>query len=113
MSKIRATVHVAHFIEDDHKDDWAFINVTNLLPDRVVYVTHAYFETKPQTHCGAKKAFPVSLCPQEPTTFAVRLDRIPKDARKKLFTLGRVRLSTGEIVKTVKETTLPTAGAVS
>lgn len=112
MSKLRATVHVAHYVEDEHADEWAFINVTNL-SERGLYITHVWFETKPQAHCGGKKAFPVLLYPQEPTTFGVRLNRLPKDAQKKPFTLGRVRLSTGEIVKTVKETTIPTAGAVS
>lgn len=109
--RVRVTVHKACF---DDTEVWAyFINVTNLSKDREIVITHVSFECDPTVHAvPPKRPLPKRLKPDEPWETWIELDKLPKSVEKDPFRLGRVRLSTGKVVKSVENKNVPSHGMV-
>jgi hypothetical protein len=90
-----------------------FLNVTNLSADRELEITHVWFDLEPQVHAVVHdRPLPKRLKPEETWETWVEAERLPTDLGKKLFTLGRARLSSGGIVKSSKNRNVPSQGAV-
>ena len=91
-----------------------FLNITNLSAQREVVVTHVWFALEnDEVHAKVSdRPLPKRLEPDETWETWVEADRLPADLGEKIFTLGRARLSSGPIVKSRKNKTVPSEGSV-
>ena len=106
-------MHIAVF--DSRPDDPAyFVNVTNLFDDRDVEITHVWFDATPQVHVlCSDRPLPVRLKPYESWETWQHLDTLPAVVRHDAFTLARVRLSTGDVIRSVENADVPSRGFVA
>ncbi len=103
-------VHRASFIGGG-PDQYYFVNVTNLSKSRDVEITHVWFETDPQVHVmQPKRPLPKRLKPDESWETWIPVTALPIKDEKRVFTLGRVRLSNDVVVKSKKRRHVPSAG---
>ena len=90
-----------------------FLNITNMSRERELEVTHVWFALESEVHARAPdRPLPKRLKPDETWETWVEADRVPADLGEKVFTLGRARLSTGRIIKSRKNETVPSEGTV-
>jgi hypothetical protein len=108
--KLRVLVHKGYFLSGGPSEaEHYFIKVTNAPPKRAVEVTHIWFETKPPVHV---------LNPHRPLSARLRLDEtfetwilvaeVPDEEGVEY--LGRVRLSSGKVVKSRLHKDVPPVG---
>ena len=110
--RARVTVHRACYLANGQ---WAyFINVTNLSRNRDIEITHAWLDSVPQAHSlRPDRPLPKRLTPDEVWETWVYESEVPNDWRgERAFTAGRVRLSTGRILKSVKNKNVPGFGSI-
>jgi len=76
-------------------------------------VTHVWFAVDPEVHANPPdRPLPKRLKPDETWETWVEANRLPSGLGERLFALGRARLSNGRIVKSRKNKSVPSQGAV-
>jgi hypothetical protein len=109
--RIRLTVHRAFFVANG--DECFFVNVTNLSKDRDVEITHVWFEGTPQVSAlQLDRKLPKRLKPDETWETWIDVHRIGSELQETAYTLARVRLSNGTVIKSTKNTNVPHLGIV-
>ena len=104
--KARVTVHKAFFIQTGL--ECYFINVTNLSKDDI-FITHVYCESDKQVAVmQPDRPLPKRLIPSEPWETWVPISKVHADPYKDF----RVRLSTGEVIKSKLNKNVPHQGDV-
>ena len=111
--KVRATMHKAYFI-GTKPPVWAyFINITNL-SKRDIVVTHVgmdcreeYIPAGPQ-----ERDLPIRLKPFDTWETWIEFDKLPNGIHDNPYPHGRVRLSTGRVIKTKRAKNIPPHGEV-
>lgn len=90
-----------------------FINVTNLSPTAPCEITHVWLETEPKAHVlRRERTLPTRLRPQESWETWLFLDELPAHAPSDLFNSARVRLSTGQVLASQRNESVPDQGFV-
>ena len=110
--RVRLTVHRAAFATTG--EPAYFINVTNLSRDREIEITHVWLETDPPTHAlPLQRPLPKRLRPDEVWETWVEEARVPVAWRgERAFSAGRVRLSTGRVVRSKENKGVPPFGVI-
>ncbi|HYF61912.1 MAG TPA: hypothetical protein VD886_03810 [Herpetosiphonaceae bacterium] len=97
---IRLTVHLAFFQHNNLV--CYFVNATNLA-QREVEITHVWFECAPRIHVlQPERPLPRRLRPAESWETWLEGYRLPESAHADPWRLARARLSTGQVVESVK-----------
>ena len=109
---LRLTVHFAYFFGSETR--CCFINATNLCQNVEIEVTHVWIASEPKVFAlNADRPLPKRLKPYETWETWIPLYRIPSDyVEEKLYQLARARLSTGEVITSVKNESVPDMGSV-
>jgi hypothetical protein len=109
---IRVAVHLAHFMWTGTR--CCFINVTNLCHDVDVEITHVWIEGTPQVFAHNRdRPLPKRLRPHESWETWVPLYRLgPEVTEAEVYRAARVRVSTGEVIPSVRNDTVPPEGSV-
>jgi hypothetical protein len=108
--RIRLAVHRAYFLNGR---ECFFVNVTNLSNEREIEITHVWFDCKPQVSAlQPDRLLPKRLKPDETWETWVDVYLIPDELHETAFTLARVRLSNGTIIKSIQNTDVPDRGIV-
>ncbi len=109
---IRLTVHFASFFGSSMP--CCFINATNICHDMDVEITHVWIEAVPKIHVlQQNRPLPKRLKPRESWETWLPLGEIPSDyISEELHQLARVRLSTGDVISSVKHVATPEVGSV-
>ncbi len=108
---IRFTVHRAFFLRSGR--ECFFLNVANLSRTREIEITHVWFDTAPQVPAlEPDRPLPKRLKPDESWETWVDAARLPAESQQSAFRLGRLRLSTGTVIKSKKNRNVPPQGAV-
>jgi len=90
-----------------------FINVTNLSTSTACEVTHVWLETVPEAHVlRQERPLPARLPPLASWETWLFLDEVPTNTANDLFTSARVRLSTGDILTSSHNESVPDQGFV-
>jgi hypothetical protein len=107
---LRLTIHIAQFSGSDTV--CCFMNATNLRQDGDVEITHIWIESEPKTFAlNRDRPLPKRLRPFETWETWIPLGRIPIDyVDENLYQLGRARISTGEVISSVKNESVPEKG---
>jgi hypothetical protein len=109
--RVRVTMHRAAF--DASPREACFITVTNLSRSRDVEVTHVWMVDEPQGRVHkADRPLPRRLKPDESWETWVFLDELRIPSGEHLLHSGRVRLSTGTVLKSRPDHSVPAAGSV-
>jgi hypothetical protein len=86
--------------------------VANLSPSREIEITHAWFDTRPPVHImNPARPLPARLRLDEEYETWVPVAAVPEVPN--VERLGRVRLSNGKVVKSRRNKTVPSVGAVA
>ena len=110
--KIRFTIHRGFFIHSGK--ECFFLNVSNLSRNREIEITHLYLDCGEQIHAlQPNRLLPRRLKPDESWETWVEVERVPGSLREIAYTLGRARLSSGKILKSVENKNVPSAGTVA
>jgi hypothetical protein len=108
---VRFTIHRACFAKSGR--ECFFLNVANLSRTREVEITHIWFDTEPQVHASEPdRPLPKRLKPDESWETWIDVIRLPEAVRESAFRLGRLRLSTGTVIKSKKNRNVPEQGTV-
>jgi hypothetical protein len=108
---VRFTVHRAFFARSDR--ECFFLNVTNLSRTREIEITHIWFDTTPQISAlEPDRPLPKRLKPDESWETWIDVARLPAESRESAFRLGRLRVSTGAVIKSKKNANVPPQGTV-
>jgi hypothetical protein len=111
---VHVTVHGAFFISGPHcgEPKQFFIGVTNLSPQRPVVITHVWFETNPQKHIlNLERPLPKRLELDEKWETWIPVADVPTEDDLELKV--RVRLSNGDVVKSLAFPDVPPVGFVA
>jgi hypothetical protein len=109
---VRVLVHAA-FFEHEAERPALFINVTNLFTEQDVEVTHVWIDTAPKTFViPPQRPLPIRLRPQESWETWVYFDQLPPNETEGVHELARVRLSTGDVVGSACNASVPEVGFV-
>jgi hypothetical protein len=111
VEPVRVTVHIARFIGTGAP--CCFINVTNLAPSDVE-VTHVWVDSTPPAFPTTRdRLLPKRLQPQESWETWIPLSELPRGlAIDRLPQMARARLSTGRVVPSVANDSVPPQGSV-
>lgn len=109
---LRLTVHIACFVGS--YTPCFFINATNLCRDVDIEITHIWFESNPKVFAAnADRPLPKRLRPHETWETWVSLTQFSSEhLHEGLYHLARARLSTGEIISSTKNESVPDEGYV-
>lgn len=108
---IRFTVHRAFFMRSGR--ECFFLNVTNLSRTREIEITHVWFDTAPKVSAlEPDRPLPKRLKPDESWETWIDAARLPAESHESAFRLGRLRLSTGTVIRSKKNKNVPPQGAV-
>jgi hypothetical protein len=109
--RIRVTMHRAVFAASGHEA--YFITVTNLSRSREVELSHVWIAANPKVFVHkTDRPLPRRLRPDESWETWVLLDELPPPAGEQVLHLGRVRLSTGTVLKSRPNPSVPESGFV-
>jgi hypothetical protein len=109
--RIRLTVHAATFRGSGRAA--YFLNVVNLSKTREIEITHVWLATEPPVSAlNAERQLPRRLRPDEVWETWIYADAVPSSKRATALRLGRVRLSTGSVIKSKPNRTVPADGFV-
>lgn len=90
-----------------------FINVTNLSATEPCEVTHVWLETEPKVHVlRQERKLPTRLLPWESWETWLFFDEVPAQPPADLLTSARVRLSTGQVLTSQWNESVPDQGFV-
>lgn len=109
---LRLRVHRARFINTP--TECYFINATNLSPNRVVEITHAWYEDG-NHHISVmqpSRRLPKRLELDESWETWIELEKIPEANRATAYQNFRARISTGTVFKSEKNPDVPPYGSV-
>lgn len=107
---VRLLVHLAAFVFTGQ--ECYFVNATNTT-DSDVELTHIWFETEPPIHVlRLERPLPKRLRPQETWETWIPVWDLPIGARDDVYSLARARLSTGTVVESRRNDTVPEMGSV-
>ena len=110
--KARVTVHVAAF-ESRPLVPACFVNITNLSEDQDIVITHVWFEATPRVFALPKdRPLPVRLKAAETWETWVEGRSLPSAIQDNPFGMARVRLSTGQVIRSVENVDVPERGFV-
>ena len=110
--RLRLTMHRARFLKPPGPEAF-FITATNLSRTRELTITHVWLATAPDIHIfNSDRPLPVRLRPDEPWETWIEVQLVPESQRTNLFNLARIRLSTGTIIASTMNTTVPPFGTV-
>jgi hypothetical protein len=108
---VRFTVHRAFFQRSGR--ECFFLNVANLSRNREIEITHLWFETLPPIPAlEPDRPLPKRLKPDESWETWIDVRRLPEASRNLAFQLGRLRLSSGTVIKSKKNRNCPPQGTV-
>lgn len=108
---VRVFCHRAFFLPDG--PECYFINVTNLSLQRDTEITHVWIEHDEAIHIlNPARRLPRRLKPEETWETWIHVERLPSSIREEAYTLARVRLSNGRVVKSKNNDNVPSAGYV-
>ncbi len=108
--KVRFTVHRAFF---GNGKECFFLNVTNLLKERKIEVTHIWFEANQQIAVMQKdRPLPKRLEPDETWETWIEVRLLPEFIISNPYKTARLRLSTGKVIKSKENIGVPTQGTV-
>jgi len=108
---VRVTVHHAFFAATERPA--YFVNITNLSRNRDVEITHVWFDVTPQVAAmPPDRPLPKRLKPDEVWETWVEANRLPGYLDETVYTLARVRLSNGAVVKSQRNAGVPDQGSV-
>jgi len=103
--------HMANFIGRNRS--CYFITVTNRSPVRDVEITHVWFDSAPQVPViNPERPLPKRLRPDEPWATWIEAETLPQGLGDRVFTLARVRLSTGRTMKSRLNRRVPPVGEI-
>jgi len=109
--KVRFTVHRGFFISGGK--ECFFLNLSNLSRNREIEITHVYLECGEQIQALHRdRLLPKRLRPDESWETWVEVERVPSSLQGTAYTLGRARLSSGKILKSVENKNVPSAGTI-
>ena len=109
--QVRLRVHRAVLVAS-HRDCY-FVNLTNLSRNRDIEVTHIWFESDPPIHVlQPDRPLPKRLRPDETLETWLDVSLLPAAVRDDAFTLVRARLSTGKVLRSERNTSVPPIGAI-
>ena len=110
-TNLRLSIHRAFFLP--FGPECFFFNATNIGIDHDLEITHVWLETSPAVHVvHPDRPLPKRLKPMETWETWVRVDVLDESIEHNVFTLGRVRLSTGEVVSSIRNEFVPSRGYV-
>ncbi len=110
--KVRFTVHRAVFFKNGN--ECFFLNVTNLSPSKEIEITHLWFEGERQFAVTQKdRPLPKRLKPDETWETWIKTSEIPLEIRNAPFEKARLRISTGKVLKSKENISVPSSGSVS
>ena len=108
---VRVLCHRAFFLPNG--PECYFINVVNLSLQRYAEITHVWLESDEQIPVlNPSRPLPRRLKPEETWETWIVVDTLPQSIREDAYTLARVRLSSGRIMKSIKNDDVPNAGYV-
>lgn len=108
---VRVLCHRAFFLPNG--PECYFINVVNLSLQREAEITHVWLESDEQIPVlNPSRPLPRRLKPEETWGTWIEVDTLPQSIREDAYTLARVRLSNGRIMKSIKNDDVPSAGYV-
>jgi hypothetical protein len=109
--RVRFRSHRAFFATSDQEH--VFLTVTNLSRSREIEVTHVWLELSPQVATlPPQRPLPKRLRPDEVWETWIPLAVVPTHDQSEVLKLGRLRLSTGRVVKATPDKNMPFEGAV-
>jgi hypothetical protein len=109
--KVRFTMHIATF--EGSSVACYFLTVANLSRDRDIEVTHVWMALDGDVQVRrTDRPLPKRLNPDESWATWIRANVLPLDIGERVFTSGRVRLSSDKVIKSRKDTTVPSRGDV-
>ena len=110
----KTLVHIAYWSATHVDEPYVFLKVVNMTRGRDIEITHVWWETQPQYHViNHERPLPIRLVPLETWETWVPLAEIANIDSKQIYRLGRVRLSSGETLKTKRNRDVPPFGAVA
>ena len=108
---VRVLCHRAFFLPNG--PECYFIYVANLSLQRDTEITHVWLEGGEQIHVlNPSRPLPRRLKPEETWETWIGVESLPLTIREDAYTLARVRLSNGRIMKSKKNEDVPSAGYV-
>ena len=111
LPEARALVHRASFLQPRSPECY-FVKVVNLLQDRDIEVTHVWFDTDPPVYIfNDARPLPTRLHPNVTFETWVPVAALPDVPN--MEQLGRVLLSSGQIVKSQLNKDVPPVGYVA
>ena len=110
--RVRVLVHRATF--ESNGQPAFFINVTNVSRNREVEITHVYFDlgTRHVAALQPARKLPRRLKSDEVWETWVFARELPTELGDELYSLARVRLSTGSVVSSRQNRSVPERGAI-
>jgi hypothetical protein len=109
--RVRVTMHRAVFVAS--QQEAYFITVTNLSRSREVELSHVWIASRPKVFAHrTDRPLPRRLKSDEAWETWVFLDELPPLAEGRVLHLGRVRLSTGTVLKSRPNPSVPESGHV-
>jgi hypothetical protein len=90
-----------------------FFTVINRSRNRDIVLTHVWVQSRPEVHIiQPARPLPRRLSPDEPWETWVCVSALPADVRDDAYTLGRAKLSSGKVLKSVRDRDVPAVGFV-
>ena len=85
-----------------------FFTVINRSRNRDIVLTHVWVESRPEVHIiQPARPLPRRLSPDEPWETWVSVSALPADAKDDVYTLGRAKLSSGKVLKSIRDRDVP------
>ena len=111
QQSVRVLCHRAFFLPNG--PECYFINVANLSLQRDAEITHVWLDSDEQIHVlNPSRPLPRRLKPEETWETWIEVNTLPLSIREDAYTLARVRLSNGRIMKSKKNEDVPSAGYI-
>ncbi len=108
---VRLTVHRGTFQSTGR--ECYFINAANLSRNREIEITHVWFATTPQVAAlQEQRPLPRRLKPDEAWETWVEVGQLPHQIGDQVYTLARARLSTGAVIQSRRNESVPEQGTV-
>ena len=113
IRKVRATMHKAYFTGTDPLVCAYFFNITNL-SKREIEVTHVWMDCRGKCISADphERPLPKRFKPDEVWETWIEFEKLPSWIHDNPIPHGRVRLSTGRIIKTRRKKNIPSKGSV-
>jgi hypothetical protein len=109
--RVRFTAHRAAFVGSQRPA--YFLNVVNLSESREIEITHVWFASEPPISAlNQERPLPKRLKPDEAWETWVYADALPSSAHAAALRLARLRLSTGRVIKSSPNASVPPEGYV-